>query len=142
MPIIDGLKPPQAEIDGAQLQLLGNIEASLKVTQNALLAGEVSCLEEATRQQVGLHRDLEILCERDAAMLANLADSGDLRAARMRVLQLGQVQIALLRRAGQRLRMISNLLAASADCNPAGTGCGPKRFYLNSPPVEGRECRA
>jgi hypothetical protein len=110
-----------AEIAQASRALLGELEASLQASQDALLAHDVARLEECTCEQIGLRRSLEILwdaahppgsdpAQYDLAQY-DLRLSAELRAAQMRVLRLGRVQAALLGRAQRWLRMVSNLLA-------------------------------
>ena len=117
---------------------------SLHSSQKALLSGDVARLEQSTRQQIGLRRALKILWPENGAgsseMHCDPLLASELRTAQMRVLHLGRVQAALLRREQRWLRTLSNLLA------------GPETNYL--PPAldqaawradraeEGDSCRA
>jgi hypothetical protein len=109
------------EIAQASRGLLADLEASLQASQRALLARDVAGVEERTREQIRLHRSLEILWSGDAAQaqtsdrvqVDSLLDAA-LRAAAIRVLHLGRVQAALLTRQQRRLRIVSNLLAGSS----------------------------
>jgi hypothetical protein len=124
--------------------LLLELEMSLYASQKALLSGDVARLEQSTRQQIGLRRALKILWPENGAgsydMHCDPPLASELRMAQMRVLHLGRVQAALLRREQRWLRTLSNLLA------------GPETNYL--PPAldragwradraeEGDSCRA
>jgi hypothetical protein len=123
---------------------LRELEMSLRASQKALLSRDVLRLEQSTRQQIGLRRALEILWPGNgmgsSEMHCDPRLASELRTAQMRVLHLGRVQAALLRREQRWLRTLSNLLA------------GPEANYL--PPAlnrvawhaesaeEGDTCRA
>jgi hypothetical protein len=136
--------PPRngAAIAHAAGALLAELECSLEVSQRALLCHDLEGLERATCEQIGLRRSLEILesehraSDGAAPQIDPEIDPGvtaGLRAARWRVLYLGRVQAALLRRAQRSLRIVSHRLAgpeasyaapvysASALAPPAGS---------------------
>src|SRR5579863_3212787 len=122
------LRRGNAEIAQASRALLGRLEASLQASQDALLARDITRLEERTCEQIGLRRSLEILWDAahppgsDAAP-HDLRLAAELRAAQIRVLRLGRVQAALLGRAQRWLRMVSNLLAGP-EASYAPLVCG------------------
>lgn len=100
--------------------LLSDLESSLRLSQQAILARDLEKLEGATEKQAQLHRRLHML----PALEEESASSGVVEAHR-RVLALGRVQGALLMRAEQRLRMLANLIAGSqAEYRPAASGAG------------------
>lgn len=114
----------KTELAAAALALLGELEASLRASQKALLARDAEGIERGTREQVGLQRALAPLWAQDVGRPAGgdswrraatpqckPALAAALLAAQWRVLHLGRVQAGLLARAQRTLRMISNLLA-------------------------------
>lgn len=110
-----------SEIAQASLALLTELEASLQASQQGLLSCDVARVERSTREQIRLCRALGILWSGNAGasgMQCDLALAAELRSAQRRVLHLGRVQAALLRRAQRWLRMLSNLTA------------GPEAGYL------------
>jgi hypothetical protein len=149
-----------AELVRATIGLLGEMEGSLHASQQALLAGDLTGIEQGTRQQIGLRKSLEILGTRPGRdllcgdLLSGDRPSGDrpsgdllpsdlqpgdlqpgdralaaeLGRAQMRVLQLGQIQAALLTRARRWSTILSNLLA------------GPDAGYVPSVGNMGPEC--
>lgn len=118
-----------SEVAPASLALLGELEASLQTSQQALLARDVARLEESTREQTRLQRSLQVLGSRDAAQGSDptrydLAFAAQLRAAQLRALHLGRVQAALLARAQRWLRVVSNLLAG-LEASYVAPACHP-----------------
>jgi len=91
------------------VQILSDLEASLRSSQLALLAGDLARLEQLTAEQSSLARRLADLWREATASLL----SGELETAR-RVLRAGLVQQALLRRAERSLRLIFHLMAGSS----------------------------
>jgi hypothetical protein len=126
---------PDAGMALASLALLRQLEDSLNASREALLARDLSRLEQGTDEQIRLRRALGILLagknvgknvgknsDEGADAPPSLCDpllAENLREAQLRVLQHGRVQAALLRRAQRWLRVLSNLLA------------GPEAGYLD-----------
>ena len=100
--------PDPASANRAPAQALGallqELETSLAGSQKAALTGDGPGLERGTGEQVRLLRSLE-----GWQGLSGLP--AEVRAAAARVLQAARVQAALLRRARQRQRILSNLVA-------------------------------
>jgi hypothetical protein len=134
----------------AMLGLLDEMAASLQGSHKAVLASDGLGLENCTREQVRLNRALEMLLwpqawpgtvvqkdvqknaqKKDALKIARPAGSpslaAELLAAEWRVLHATRVQAALLRRARQFQRILSNLAAAQ------GSPCGA--WFGQSPPL-------
>jgi hypothetical protein len=102
------------------LALLRELEISLERSQRVLLSGDADALAVETAAQRRILTKLDALGKQDAdagragdSEICDTADSypAKLHASAERVLHRGRVQQALLSRAGQRLRLISNLLA-------------------------------
>ncbi|MGA1985060.1 MAG: hypothetical protein ABSG72_02235 [Candidatus Sulfotelmatobacter sp.] len=116
----------------AGVALLGELESSLEASQHALLARDLAGIERHTGEQVRLRRALEILWSQNSLegsdrvpihpMLSVRAGAAEFGAAELRVLQLGRVQAALLRRAQRWSRMLSHVLAGpgAGYAAPAG----------------------
>jgi hypothetical protein len=123
----------------AVLALLEEMAASLQGSHKAVLASDGLGLENCTREQVRLHRALEMLLRplawpgtaiqteaqqdvqktsRPAGLRCAPPLAAQLLAAEWRVLRATRVQAALLRRARQLQRILSNLAAAQ------GLPCG------------------
>jgi hypothetical protein len=114
------------------------LEASLRASQAALLARDLSGIEKGTRDQILLQKELAILSStrRDLAEtlpggrsgrrpLTNGPLAAELREAQLRALHLGRVQAALLIRAQRSLRMLSHLVAgAQANYGPPPANYG------------------
>jgi hypothetical protein len=127
-----------APIASAGLALLAELEATLQASQRALLAHDVASLEQSTGEQIRLRRVLEIKppngAPRAGSELSHSSPqfAAELRAARRRVLHLGQVQVALLGRAQRWLRTLSHLTAGPGASYSAALGRrGPQ--YTASP---------
>jgi len=143
------------EIASAQLTLLEHLEVSLQITQKALLARDLSALEQGTTEQMRLCRALEILPRRTAVPAQNgdplqgalelrpeAELSAALQAAQARVLHLGRVQAALLVRAQRSLHMIANLLAGpQASYTPPPTTARPRLSWTGDREREEQGCR-
>jgi hypothetical protein len=91
------------------LELLVNLEISLRASQEALLARDIHKFEQLSQEQVDLQRALSMVLHQPGL-------KGDLRAithdhvfwsTHMRVLELTRVHSALLRRAQRSLRRLS-----------------------------------
>ena len=120
------------EADGAfpdplHLLLLGELATSLDASQQVLLSGNVGRLEQLTAEQAGLWARILPLAEADhqraqsAGVQAEGGGPGALLSAEKRILHLARVQQALLRRAGQRSRILSNLIAGTdSEYEPTG----------------------
>jgi hypothetical protein len=136
-----------AEIAQAGFALLRELEMSLRASQKALLSRDVARLEQSTHQQIGLRRALEILWPGNgrgsSEMHCDPPLASELRTAQMRVLHLGRVQAALLRREQRWLRTLSNLLAGP-EANYLPPDCPPlPPPHQHTPEVqEGNSCRA
>ncbi len=102
-----------------RLALLEELYASLRETQEALLQRDVSMLEQQSTRQIFLQQQLSHLT---ATPLGDEASSpSEVLQAHARVLQLGRIQLALLRRASQSLQITSNLVQGlHSGYGPAG----------------------
>ncbi|MFZ1008603.1 MAG: hypothetical protein WAN65_17310 [Candidatus Sulfotelmatobacter sp.] len=119
-----------------RLQLLRELEASLNGSRQSLLALDLAGIEQGTREQVGLVREIQRFPEREMHMPrpgrketrerpegGTQETSGSERSAWSRemaeevrrceqsVLQAARVQAALLARARRKLRILANMLA-------------------------------
>jgi hypothetical protein len=122
------------EIAAARLALMNQLQSSLAGSQRALLALDLAGMREKTCEQEGLARDLQALLQRTAALssppgpwrrrfgsVLPKSGSGLPNALSELASELGQSEIcvrqalrlhaALLRRAQQRLRIVTNTLA-------------------------------
>jgi len=97
--------------------LLLELESSLGKSQRALLDRQVTSLEQRTEQQNSLIHCYLALPDAERASTPALA----VVAARVR--ELGQIQIVLLARAQNRLRLLSHL-TAGFDYDYAGLAAG------------------
>jgi hypothetical protein len=111
-----------AEFEQAVLALLSELEASLTVSQKALLGRDLKAITTCTEEQTRLVRALAVLLQasltrREAPGVAvapfrpKVKSSLVLIAAEKRVWQLARVQAALLKRAQRSLRILARLLA-------------------------------
>jgi hypothetical protein len=122
-----------------RLQLLRGLELSLSGSRQALLALDLAGIEQGTREQVGLVRELQKFPEREMRMRrlrpgfepeqtserreGGTEETGaevppwsgemaeDVRRCEEAVLQAARVQAALLARARRKLRILANMLA-------------------------------
>jgi flagellar biosynthesis/type III secretory pathway chaperone len=104
------------DIAHACLALLHDLETSLQASQQALLARDLPRLEQLTREQNALRRDLVALWTAAKTLPTKTSISEDslaleLRTSAARVLHLGRIQLALLDRAQRSLRALSRLIA-------------------------------
>ena len=122
----DDLRPRERlSPEQTSLALLADLEISLKTTQKALVARDLAGLEQGTREQMRLERELrnhwiQISIEpqgrrasETVPMLPQTPFTEELRHAAWRVLALGRTQAALLVRARRRLRTTAHLLAGT-----------------------------
>jgi len=129
------------EITQARIAVLGELERSLAKSQQAWFGGDVAGLEEATAEQVRLQRALTVLGRRSGGW--GEGDQGaagrvTLRQVEERVLHLGRVQAAILKRAQRANRALACLRRGSAagyDCRGCATGPG------DEPGKEGKSWR-
>jgi hypothetical protein len=111
----------------ASLELLGELKASLELTQKALLAHDLESLERGTHEQMRWRQALAVLwAESRHGANARVEMQGEspvpaeLQAALSRVLHLGRVQSFLLARAQRSLATMAYLLAGpQASYGPA-----------------------
>jgi len=110
---------PSGAVDVEQtcLELLLDLEASLRSSQSALLARDMPRMELLTRKQDELHHALSTILK--SGSRPGTCD-GTVPAVARRVLQLGRVQCALLRRAQQSLR--TSLYSAAGTQSEYGPG--------------------
>ena len=96
------------EIAQSARALFADLETSLADSQQALLARDFTRFEQCTREQIGLHRALEVMWPLSSC---DLASCTALREAQLRVLRAVRVQAALLDRAQRWIRTLANLIA-------------------------------
>ena len=113
------------------LQLLAELASSLEASGHALFCGDVGQLEQLTVEQALLWARILPLAEAEDKRTHNAGVQPDagaasvLLAAQERILHLARVQQAILRRAGQRSRILSNLLAGTdSEYAPAAQNQG------------------
>jgi hypothetical protein len=112
------------------LQLLAELASSLEGSRHALLSGDVGQLEQLTVEQALLWARILPLAEADhkrapAGVQAEAGGRSALLNAEKRILHLARVHEALLRRAGQRSRILANLLAGTdSEYAPAAQNHG------------------
>jgi hypothetical protein len=108
-----------------RLQLLRELEASLGGSRQALLALDLAGIEQGTREQVALVRELQKFPEMQTGERheGGTQETGaevptwsretaeDVRRCEEAVLQAARVQAALLARARRKLRILANMLA-------------------------------
>jgi len=115
------------------LTLLSELESSLAAGQRALLARDRLPFERLTEQQESLQQALAALvhssdCRGSGEPVSDSPATSQLLACAARVLHLGRVQLALLRRAQRSLQMISRLAAGpQATYGPSGSSAIPAR---------------
>lgn len=100
--------------------LLSSLETNLQETQEALLARDLPRFEQLTHQQFAVEQELASLWRKLRSEAAEPGSSSvsPVRDLAARVLALGCVQQALLRRAQHSLRVVANLMAGP-DANYA-----------------------
>lgn len=119
--------------------LLNALELSLQSAQAALLTRSVAEIEERTHEQEDLMREFKIRRRRHP-----IPDPATLRPALNRIAHLGRVQLALLARAQQDLRIASNLLAGPHTIYgpPSATDFSVRKAERDSVEKENPACRA
>jgi hypothetical protein len=95
------------------LALLGQMEASLHGSREALLARDLAGIEQGTREQRALAGEIEAVLRKGIAPSMNGLEE-ELRRRQNRVLAAGRLQAALLARARRQLRVLVNMLAGSS----------------------------
>jgi hypothetical protein len=111
----------------ASLLLLGELEASLQSSQKALLARDLAGVERETSEQRRLHQGLEDL---GGAPVFHPQSAAEWRAAAIRILHLGRVQLALLARTRRSLHVFSHL-AQGPDASYAPLAHAGKIWPVN-----------
>ena len=115
-PVSSGV-PEFADPTSIRRRMLEQLEASLRLSQQALLARDLARIEQLSVEQTVLCHALGSV--RASAGCRTVATDSRTLAAAARVLELGRVQAELLCRAQQSLRMLSHVLAgAQADYGP------------------------
>lgn len=100
-----------------RLQLLQELEASLSGSRQALLALDLAGIEQGTREQVGLVRELQSFPDMQMPQPGAETPSSpretveEVRRCEQSVLQAVRVQAALLARAQRKLLILANMLA-------------------------------
>jgi hypothetical protein len=119
-PNLQSIEDVPASLSGRQLALLRHLEISLKSSHQAVLSRDIARLEWLTDEQRSLLYQFSFLYGRDqnqpgvaSAITEDLSLSARIRQAQAQVLYLGRVQSALLNRAQQRLRAVSNRCAGT-----------------------------
>ena len=127
---MNAMKPSCTSVPQSVATLLGELESSLLASQKALLCGDVTELERGAVEQKRLREALTLLwTSGSTATFETFSEPNStlLRPAQLRILHLGRVQLALLARAQQSVRILANLLAGTAgDYGPprnAGAVC-------------------
>jgi flagellar biosynthesis/type III secretory pathway chaperone len=92
------------------IALLARLEISLHQSQHAVLSRDLAQLQKATGEQAELLRNLDAI-ERQRKSWNNESTRSAVVDAAERVLHLGRVQAALLRRARQSLQTASHAMA-------------------------------
>jgi hypothetical protein len=122
MPTETALSEPQ-DLTRTSVVILAELEDSLLSCQKALLAHDISGIEQETLNQQRLQQTLEALWTGSMAHSQDGNSSqefsrpklssqpAELRAAKARVLHLGRVQLALLSRAQRSMNTVLRLLA-------------------------------
>lgn len=127
MPVAADDSQAHRELVLASEALLSELESSLHASQQALLARDLTAIEQQTREQQRLQRGLAALWSSSVAAPigpppgasgARFAPefSPQLRPAQMRILHLARVQSGLLRRAQQTLAILANFAAGPEAC--------------------------
>jgi hypothetical protein len=103
------------------LALLGQLEASLHGSRQALLARDLAGIEQGTREQRVLAGEIETVLRKGIVPSGSELDE-ELRQSGSRVLAAGRLQAALLARAQRQLRVLVNMLTdPSANYGPMPT---------------------
>ena|SRR5271166_5903309 len=113
-----------------RLGLLGALEASLLVSQRALVSLDLEGIHRGTREQVDLVAKLAATWPRSAVGPSSVL-AQETRQCELQTLQAARVQAALLSRLQSKLRVMANMLAGpSVIYGPlAGTGWKQARAW-------------
>ena len=95
-----------------QVELLLRLERGLNASQEALLSRDLPRMRALTAEQTAALRSIALNSARGEAS----------QAVAIRILHLGRVHLALLRRAQQSLRVVSNFLAGEESSYEAHSG--------------------
>ncbi len=108
--------------------LLLQLEKSFESSQAALLARDLNSIRELTEEQSSLLRSMTV-CKpaSDEDSQSQDLQNQDSQATAIRILQLGRVHLAILRRAQQSLRVIANFLAGTQSIYEAHSGSFDRR---------------
>ncbi len=98
----------------SQVELLLKLERGLNASQEALLSRDLARMRALTAEHTTALRSIGLSSARDQCS----------QAAAIRILHLGRVHLALLRRAQQSLRVVSNFLAGTQSTYEAHPGSG------------------
>jgi hypothetical protein len=109
----------RADVIQASLELLGELETSLELTQRAILTRDLEGLEQGTHEQMRWRQALAVLWAESRYAAANAqverqsesSVHAELQTALRRVLHLGRVQSFLLARVQRSLATMTHLLA-------------------------------
>jgi hypothetical protein len=98
------------------LPLLAQMEASLKASQQALMSRDLTAIEQGIREQTDLQKAFARLLATEGHPREVPGEiTRELRTAAARILELGRVQVLLLRRGQRSLKMMASLLAGPAS---------------------------
>jgi hypothetical protein len=106
-----------------RLELLRELEASLLRSRKALLALDLTGIEQGTREQIGLVRamassgqlEIKMRTEKNDSLADSQEIATELKRCVARVLQASRVQAALLDRMQRKLRILGNMLAGPSS---------------------------
>jgi len=122
VPVNEGM--PANESGATLLAWMGELEASLKVSHEALLKLDLARIEYRTSEQASLMGKLDAVRKQSEDGALGLAahapgPARELRACGTRILEAARLQSALLARAQGKLRVLGNMLAGpGADYGP------------------------
>jgi len=114
-PQVSPAPPTTVEIEQSCLEILFELEASLLASHRAILDRDVARLEELTQLQGRLRRLLSDVLPGIVGRIDRElpVDRSALQMAAGRVLELGRVQLAMLRRSRRSLVILANLAAGA-----------------------------
>lgn len=142
-PVRDETDQGADEITKSSLALLRQLEVSLLVSREALLAGDAVGLELATDEQRRLQRALAVLWHPPLNPLANLRTAAELRATQARVLHSGRILAGLLVRAERFRRALANMLLRPEPAyGPLRNSFAADTIPASGAAQEGESCRA
>lgn len=108
--------PELSKLAACGLTLFGDLERNLLASQRALVSGDLSRLEELTREQALFqHKLAGLVASGPAAPVSNasVAMQHEIREAQLRILHLGRLHMALLARREQSLRTLRHRIAGT-----------------------------